>query len=159
MSGLINLRKNIDPKCLGFLASGIAGGQSSLFNRYFNALWGAGDGRPLAGAANFAGTEFAKFNGITDNTTFGFSITINTSGGFFSGGAGVGYANKYDSDVRQIVGGTIRAQNFILLHELAHYFRAKDYNPNDGDINTQRINNDLLWKNCAKTILGDVGPI
>lgn len=152
---LIDLGKNIDPHCLSFLESGIAGGSRSIFNQYFNALTGASGGTPLAGAADFSGTQFAGLNGMANDYAFGYAITINSSGAFFSGAVGVGYADKFASDMNKLVGGTPPAQNFILLHELAHYFQANGFNPNDtGSVAAQKMNNDLIWKNCANTIQG-----
>jgi hypothetical protein len=155
-SGLVSLRNALsgDPDCLTFLESGIAGGSTAVFNAFYNRLVGG-----MAGAVDFRGTELPDLNGVTDVLSTGYFITINSSGGFFSNLKGAGYADKFDAQVRSIRGGTPEAQYFILLHELAHFFKATGFIPGDsgaypGDLRGQRINNDLLWKNCNKTIQG-----
>jgi RHS repeat-associated protein len=138
-----------DPKCLNFLESGIAGNNLSVFNQYFNALDGASGGPALAVAQNFQGTQYQGLNGLTSS----YAILINSSGAFFSSAVGVGYAGVYANQVQSIQGGTPEAQYFILLHELAHFFQAQGFIQNDGNsLGAQQANNDLLWKDCSKTI-------
>ncbi len=53
-----------------------------------------------------------------------------------------------------------QAQFFILLHELPHFFNATSFIQNDGTLTgAQNGNNDLLWKDCSKTILSGSGPV
>ena len=66
---------------------------------------------------------------------------------------GVGYADVYANQVQNIQPATQQAQFFILLHELAHYFKAQGYIQDDGNnLGSQKFNNDLIWKDCQKTI-------
>ena len=134
-----------------------------MFNRYFNGLLGIGGGKPLAGAADFSGTEYSGANALTGVYDFGYAITINSMGAFFFPSTmGVGVADRHASDMNGLIVGTASAQRFILLHELAHYYGAsdyiqKDFNPdNPNDVRLQKKNNDLLWDKCGKTIKGSM---
>jgi hypothetical protein len=157
---LTNLRRSIDQDCLAWLESGIAGGLTSVFNQFFNALIGVPGGAPAAGAANLNTSSGQGPNAAEGPIGTGYSITVNAYGAFFDPSVGVGVGKVYDSQISQLVGGTQSAQNFILLHELAHYFQVpgfikNDYNLNDPtNLNSQRLNNDQVWKNCSKTIGG-----
>jgi RHS repeat-associated protein len=159
---LMNLRKSIDSNCLGWLESGIAGGDLAVFNAYYNALDGAnGSNTALAGAQDLSKTDYKNLNAVTNGNGFsmgnGFVITVNTDGAFFTTNKGAGYGDKYDAEIRQIQGGTVQAQNFILIHELAHYFGASGFTQNDGgDLPAQKRNNDLLWDKCKATIRGPI---
>ncbi len=155
-SMLVQLRNALssDPKCLDFLESGIAGNNLSVFNQYYNALDGANHQTPLAIAVDFSSlaTEYQGQNGITGGITSG-GIWINSGGAFFSSAVGVGYASVYASQVEGLTGGTPQAQFFILLHELSHFFGPQEFIQGDGTSRgAQKKNNDLLWKNCSKTI-------
>jgi RHS repeat-associated protein len=165
LSDLIDLRRLIDPDCLSFLENGsLAGGDLSTFNQYFNGLIGIGANGaqrpPLAGVADL-GRGGPNAETATGSTTFGtgYVITINTAGAFFQASVGVGLADRSAAQMNSLVGGTVAAQNFILLHELAHFFGASgfvlDANANGQPIvAAQKKNNDLLWKHCKTTIKG-----
>ena len=150
---LYSLRRALDsdPNCLNFLETGIAGGDVSVFNKYYNQLMGF-SGPPLAGATDFRGTDYSGYNGITGWIGSGYIVTINTSGAFFNAGQGVGYALNYDAQVSALQGGTQAGQFFILLHELAHFFQAQGFDQNDQTRGQQEFNNDLLWEKCSKTV-------
>ena len=84
----------------------------------------------------------------------GFAIVVNNQGGFWNDVNGSGGINP--GMKRPILGGGFAAQEFILLHELAHdtgVFRD-DQNNKDPNINeqNQELNNQDLEKNCAKTL-------
>ena len=119
---------------------------------------GANGGPPLAGAADFTGTQYQGMNAIEGSfaLSFGFEIAVNTAGEFFKNlaGVGLGYANVYASQIGSLIGGTVPAQMFILLHELAHYFLANGFIMNDPTKAQQAANNDMIWKNCSQTIQG-----
>jgi Zn-dependent peptidase ImmA (M78 family) len=66
---------------------------------------------------------------------------------------GVGYYQAANpASIPFLQAGTLPAQIFLLLHELAHYFQASGFIMTDGSIQAQATNNDLLLKKCAKTI-------
>jgi RHS repeat-associated protein len=142
-----------DSNCLNFLESGIAGNSTSVFNQYFNALDGANGQAPLATALDFSllPANYQGLNGLTGGIGGG-GILINSNGAFFSSAVGVGYANVYANQVQGMTGGTPQAQFFILLHELSHFFQAQGFIQNDTALGAQKANNDLLWKDCSKTI-------
>ena len=76
------------------MSRGSQGGNVNIFNEYFNGLTGAGanGGPPLAGAADFTGTQYQGMNAIEGSfaLSFGFEIAVNTAGEFFKNLAGVG---------------------------------------------------------------------
>ena len=154
VSRLWDIRENIDSDYLNWLESGIAGGSTEVFDSYFGVLVGANATTPLAGAADFRGTKHEKLNAVKGPMGSGYYITVNTSGAFFTSNAGVGYGGRHDSEISAIGPNTDVAQRFILLHELAHYFEAQDFNSNDRGREASAANNDLLWDKCAKTIQG-----
>jgi len=146
---------NSDQDCLSFLESGIAGNDTKTFNAFYNALMGVNSSAPLAGAVDFTGTDFNNLNGVTNQPSTGFFISVNTTGAFFTTNRGVGYADVYASQVQNIQPATQQAQYFILLHELAHFFQVQGFIQNDGNnLGAQESNNDKIWKNCQKTIQG-----
>jgi RHS repeat-associated protein len=156
VGGLVGIRKNIDPGCLSWLESGIAGSQVSVFNQYYNQLLGVG-GTPLAGAADFTGTQYQGASAATNVPDLPFYITVNTMGAFFQSGLGVGYVDdQYAADMNSLQSGTGSAQMFILLHELAHYFKAQGFDQGDTSIAAQKHNNDMIWDKCGKTIKGQI---
>jgi RHS repeat-associated protein len=145
---LIKLRRDIDENCLNFLKSGIAGGNTETFNQYYNQL-------PTfaAGTEDLSRTQYAGMNAVTRGTDVPFLITVNSVGAFFTTAMGVGYADRYDNEVKGLRPATTEAQYFILLHELAHYFQAAGFIQDDGKLlGSQKANNDLLWEKCNKTI-------
>ena len=155
-SALLSLRRNLGSDCLGWLETGIAGNSLGVFNQYFNQLIGS-DGTPLAGAADFDGTQYQGASGATNAPDLPFYITINTQGAFFKAGVGVGYvSSQYTAQMNSVQSGTTAAQYFILVHELAHYFKAEGFDQDDRSIDAQKHNNDLIWKKCGSTIKGPV---
>jgi RHS repeat-associated protein len=156
---LAGLRRALasDPDCLQWLESGLAGNNADVFNKFYNQLIGIGpNGQPaatLAGAADFSGTDLSNLNAVTNQLRTGYFLTVNTEGAFFTTDKGVGYGDVFDSQIGSIKPVTPAAQYFILIHELAHYFKAQGFIENDGNVlGSQKKNNDLLWKNCNKTI-------
>jgi RHS repeat-associated protein len=158
-AGLAKIRKTIDPDCLDWLKSGIAGGLTDVFNSFFNELLGKSGGSPLAGAEDLSGTGDAGANARMGFFGNGLEMTINSSGAFFDRNVSVGNAGRFSAEMLGLKGGTPQAQTFILLHELAHYFVVPGFVRNDGNGNPQRqeFNNDLVWEKCEKTIRGGVG--
>ncbi len=157
-STVIRLRGALssDSDCLGWLMSGIAGDDLASFNKLFNALIGVGGQSPLAGAVNFAQVGLDPLVGDTGNgytgtdIGTGFAININTSGAFFTNTVGVGYATN--PMIKSIQPASPRAQMFIVLHEVAHYFQAPGFIQADNTTGRQTFNNDLLGQKCSKTI-------
>jgi RHS repeat-associated protein len=74
------------------------------------------------------------------------TITVNTNGAFFNSGYTVsGGGVRYP-------GGTLKAQAFILIHELAHEVEAAGFQPDAGSSTAEASNNNLVQKNCGKQI-------
>ena len=49
----------------------------------------------------------------------------------------------------------MKPENTQAVPGFPYYFDARGYNQNDGDsAAAQKVNNDLIWKNCAKTFGG-----
>jgi RHS repeat-associated protein len=93
----------------------------------------------FVGNANSNGSPVA---GLPQNAT----ITVNANGAFFNSGYNVtGGTASYK-------GGTLQAQAFILIHELAHEVNAAGFQPDAGSAAAQASNNNLVQKNCGKQI-------
>ena len=75
-------------------------------------------------------------------------LTVNSNGAFFSSNYTVG------SGFVQYVRGTLKAQIFILVHELAHMVGASGFMPDAGSPSTVNKNNSLVQQNCGKQIAG-----
>jgi hypothetical protein len=72
------------------------------------------------------------------------SIVVNDSGAFFS--------NQFTVDGGQLTGGTMRAQAFVLLHELAHALGAKGFKSDLDNPSNGKDNDKLIDDNCKKTL-------
>jgi N-acetylglutamate synthase-like GNAT family acetyltransferase len=59
--------------------------------------------------------------------------------------------------VSQLLAATVQGQDFILLHELAHYFQATGFTQSDADVASQKRNNDMVWEKCQRSVGG--GPL
>jgi hypothetical protein len=139
----LNARLANDPTCLNWLESGIAGGISSDFWAYpSGAEQNTRQGTITAGNVDI--------NGSYNSST---GLVVSTNGAFFNPAVGVGYYQAANPvTISFLQGGTLPAQVFILLHELAHYFQADGFINMDGSQGASAANNDLLLKKCAKTI-------
>ncbi|MCX6622676.1 MAG: hypothetical protein NTY38_16730 [Acidobacteria bacterium] len=148
-----SLRRDLatDQDCEKWLMSGIAGGVSTVFSS------------TMLGVSNFANTPYSQINATTADPGSAYYITVNASGVYFNSNAGAGFADKYDAQVKGLTGGSRQAQYFLLLHEFAHYFQAPGFVANDGENirhwEAQKLNNDLLWDKCSKTIQGFSGAL
>jgi RHS repeat-associated protein len=78
------------------------------------------------------------------NLAAGATITINLDGAFWNSNAATGVVG--------IDAGTIKAQVFILLHELAHNTAAQDFWDNDDTTARQDHNNLLVMSHCSRAI-------
>jgi hypothetical protein len=106
--------------------------------------FGYGVIRPSTTAA-FVGN--ANRNGtLVQGLPLNSSITVNASGAFFDSAFSVGSGNT------QYTGGTVQAQAFILLHELAHEVGAAGFLPDAGIPKNEASNNALVQRNCGKEI-------
>jgi len=76
------------------------------------------------------------------------ALTVNSNGAFFNSNYMVG------SGFVQYTGGTLQAQVFILVHELAHMVGANGFQPDAGDQGAVNANNKLVQQNCGKQIAG-----
>ena len=74
------------------------------------------------------------------------SITVNSNGAFFNSAYTVG------SGKTQYTGGTLQAQAFILLHELAHEVNALGFLPDAGNSKAEATNNQLVQQNCGSEV-------
>jgi len=95
----------------------------------------------FVGTNNTDGTPIA---GLPANA----SITVNSNGAFFNSAYTVG------SGFVQYTGGTLQAQIFILVHELAHEVGAAGFQPDAGNPSAGASNNALVQKNCGSQIAG-----
>jgi hypothetical protein len=146
---LARLRGALDPDCLAFLESGIAGGDEKLFNMYFNQLITS-----LAGAVDLTGhfpgppINAATVTGSPAAVGLPFYINVNTEGAFFTAEQSVGLGSK----LQTLQPMTLSAQFSILLHEIAHYFQADGYIQDDTGQGRQEQNNKTIWDKCKNTI-------
>lgn len=106
----------------------------------------------LTATANFVGGDAQAV--YTNALAPGKLILINNAGAYFNP-IPVGQAfpsNNYNQQIGGIVGGSARAKTFLLLHELSHLTGL--FKADSGIDSAQKSNNDLLWFNCGKEILG-----
>jgi RHS repeat-associated protein len=143
------INPNIDPDCADWL-SGYSGA--------ITALEGGDGSNPdtvLIGHGTFDTRSVSAFTGNNPSRTDlppGYAMTVNDVGGFFVGS----YPNSSGQQVTispgGYTGGTSQAQVFVLLHELAHFLGAADF---QGDFNSRRAgsqNDRLVKDNCKKTL-------
>ena len=142
-AALANLRKVIDPDCLSWLESGIAGGNVNIFNQFYALLL------TTVAAADFSGTLYQNQNAVSFAPEYSSPITVNTEGAFFSAAMGVGYGS---SKVRSMQPGSGTAQFAILLHELGHYFQVPGFIQDDRGEGRQGANNNQILEHCSKTL-------
>ncbi len=138
----------------GNCGSWLTGAQFSAA-QFINAIEGSGpqDYTFGYGALNVASTaafvgndnpDGSPIQGLPSNAT----ITVNSNGAFFSSNFQVG------SGSTEYAGGTLQAQAFILVHELAHAVGATGFKPDNGSPTNQASNNALVQKNCGSQIAG-----
>ena len=135
-STLQGIVSNIDPKCLTFLQSG-----GENLSEYVNELL---DNQLLA-VADFTST-IGAFTGTggTDIPAGTASIVVNNTGAFFNSGFTVD-AGKYQ-------GGTVKADVFILLHELGHALGATGFQADYNNSAAGKSNDKLIGSNCSATL-------
>ncbi len=81
-------------------------------------------------------------SGLPSNAT----ITVNSNGAFFNSDFTVTGGGA------QYTGGTLAAQVFILLHELAHEVGAPGFQPDNGDQAAETSNNNLVQQHCGSQV-------
>jgi RHS repeat-associated protein len=130
-------------------------GQDFSASQLIAALETAVSGGPSYGYGAVNSNTLAAFVGNTNpNGTpvtglpVNASITVNTNGAFFNSGYTVGFGNT------QYTGGTLQAQIFILVHELAHLVGAAGFLSDAGSQDNVNSNNALVQQNCGKQIAG-----
>ena len=79
------------------------------------------------------------------------SITINQNGAFFNAGFG-NLTFSVGSGRTKYAGGTLQAQAFILLHELAHEVGAPGFLPDAGSSKNEEHNNKLVQQHCGRQV-------
>jgi RHS repeat-associated protein len=124
-------------------------------SQLINALETSVSGGPSYGYGTLSSNTTAAFVGTmnTDGTPISglpgdSSITVNSNGAFFNSGYTVGSGNT------QYNGGTLQAQIFILIHELAHLSGAAGFQSDAGNPSAVAKNNALVQKNCGSQIAG-----
>ena len=130
-------------------------GQDFSASQLIAAMETAVSGGPSYGYGVLNNNNTAAFVGTTntDGTPIAglpadASITVNTNGAFFNSAYTVG------SGFIQYTGGTLQAQIFILIHELAHEVGAAGFLPDAGNQANVNSNNALVQKNCGSQIAG-----
>jgi RHS repeat-associated protein len=138
--------------CSSWLA-GVVGGFSA--SEFIAAIMGSGPSQYTFGYGLINSPTTAAFVGNTNangTPVAGLpgdaTITINSNGAFFNSGQQIGGGGA------QYQGGSIQAQVFILLHELAHEVGAAGFQADNGNNNAETSNNNLVQKNCGKQIAG-----
>jgi hypothetical protein len=124
-------------------------------SQLINALETSVSGGPSYGYGTLSSNTTAAFVGTmnTDGTPISglpgdSSITVNSNGACFNSGYTVGSGNT------QYNGGTLQAQIFILIHELAHLSGAAGFQSDAGNPSAVASNNALVQKNCGSQIAG-----
>jgi hypothetical protein len=127
-------------------------------SQFISAIMGSGPSDYTFGTANFSGSGSATTAAFVGNANSdgspvpglptNSSITVNNNGAFFNsgysiGGLGVSY-----------VGGTLQAQAFILIHELAHEVGAAGMQPDAGNPSAETNNNNLVQQHCGSQMSG-----
>jgi hypothetical protein len=64
---------------------------------------------------------------------------------------------RYEKQLSAIRGDTLELQFFILIHELAHFFKVPGFQAADAGIDAQKGHNDDVWQHCAKTLKAAAG--
>jgi RHS repeat-associated protein len=121
--------------------SAIMGGGPGSYSFGYGAL-NSNTTAAFVGNANANGTPVA---GLPPDST----ITVNSNGAFFSSGYTVGAPGS-----TQYTGGTLQAQLFILVHELAHEVGAAGFLPDAGNQANVNSNNALVQQHCGAQIAG-----
>jgi RHS repeat-associated protein len=147
---LIELTKRLkgDSDCVNWLSrGGRYQGASAIFEAFIPTLNIIIVGRIEENGVNFN----ASYIGAVANPYEGVDIAINGQGSFFYGG-NIPSANGRAVEIQ---GNTMAGRIFTLLHELAHVNRTAGFNSvNDRDSSANAANNDRVWENCQKVILG-----
>jgi hypothetical protein len=134
---LTEMENNIDADCFAFLESG--GHALSRHIRDVRAL-------QLLAVGNFSQSNLAAIAGTygTDLAEGVAAIVINVDGAYFSGSRTVNRG--------RILGGTAKAQVFILLHELAHSLEAKGFLSDYNNAQNGQTNDELIATRYEKTL-------
>jgi len=147
---LKNIATNLDPKCAGWLTSGLPAAQAlAAVRSIISGLIDTG-GTPYVAVGQFdsASNSLVAFTNVDPamaNVPVGYaSITVNTSGAFFN--------SAYTVGPESFVGGTGQAQAAILIHELAHLLGAPGFQPDLNNAAAGKSNDNLVNTNCAQTI-------
>jgi hypothetical protein len=127
----------IDPNRLSWLQSG--GGN---LGQYVSALLGYG----LIGHGTITTTQPNSVVNAVEGPSDapGFAIVINDNGAFFN--------KNVTTDIGQLQGNTIAARIFILIHEFAHSMEVPGFVPDGSSQALVNQNDQLIQKNCSKTI-------
>ena len=122
---------------------------------FINAIMGSGSNDYTFGYGAVSDNSIAAFVGHhnADGTVVAglpgnATITVNSNGAFFNSAYSVG------SGRTQYTGGSLQAQIFILVHELAHEVGAAGFGPDLNNQGAEDTNNALVQKNCGKQIAG-----
>jgi RHS repeat-associated protein len=147
---ILSLETFIDPSCLSWLQSG-----GSNFNDYVSALLSSG----VVGYGTITTTRPNSIVNAVEGGTPGYAIVFNSGGAFFnssglytnsSGTYSPGQTGPLTVDNGQIAGGTVEAQIFLAIHEIAHSLGV--LGPDSGSQNAVNTNDSAINKNCSKTL-------
>ena len=139
-SALKRLLNVLDPNCLKFLNS-----KGIDATKYINDLLHF-DGL-IAVKDEPADKKNAIENAHTGSETEGAALTVNGLGAFFHDSYN---GSPITTDRKKIKGGTVEAQEFILLHEVAHATEVLAHDK--GDQKKVDDNDKVLEKECKDTI-------
>jgi hypothetical protein len=149
-----DLDKILNQVLTGGCATWLTGPQYSASD-FISAIMGSGPGDYTFGYGSLNNNATAAFvgNNNLDGTPIAglpanATITVNANGAFFNSAYTVG------SGFVQYTGGSLQAQIFILVHELAHEVGAAGFMPDAGNQSATNSNNALVQKNCGSQIAG-----
>ena len=123
--------------------------------QFVSAILGSGPSDYTFGYGQLNSSTTAAFTGVlnSDGTQvpglpIDASITVNSTGAFFNSADSVGSGGTW------YTGGTLQAQAFILIHEIAHNVGATGFQPDNGNPAAEKSNNLLVQQNCGSAIKG-----
>jgi hypothetical protein len=109
----------------------------------------------LVGHASYTPSvsAFTGNNEKQTNVPQGYAITVNATGAFYKDTfTDAAQGIRVGLTVGGFKGGTAQAQAFIVIHELGHFLKAKDFKADFGNPAAGAYNDDLIKKKCSKTL-------
>lgn len=140
------IKDNIDEDCSKWLLSNST---YKSIGDYIDALVN----NNAIGYADVASTSGVN-NANVGSGVGGFAIVVNTGGSFFNANAPRSSGMQFGRQIGRIAAGSERSGVFTLLHEFAHSLEVKNVREDGGNQQAVNENNDDVWRNCNKTIMG-----